>query len=45
MLELKEDKGTEYVAGWKSKVYTSILIPLYTWFLHNIKLSEYKIGI
>ena len=45
MLELKEDKDTEYVLGWKSKVCTSILIPLYTWFLHNIKLSEYKIGI
>ena len=32
-LELKEDKGTEYVISWKSKgVYTSKLKPLYTAF-------------
>ena len=39
-LELKEDKGTDYVIGWKSKgIYTSNLKPLYTAFLHSIKLS------
>ena len=31
---------------WKSKgVYTSKLTPFYTAFLHNTKLSVYKIGI
>ena len=30
-LELKKDKGTDYVLSWKSKrVYNSRLIPLYT---------------
>ena len=42
-LELKEDKGTEYVIGWKSeRVYNSRLTSLYTAFLHNIKLSGKK---
>ena len=45
-LELKEDKGTEYVISWKSKgVYTSKLKPLYTAFLHSINLSGYRMGI
>ena len=36
----------KYVTGWKSKgVYNSKLTPLYTVFLHNIKLSGNKIGI
>ena len=42
MLELKEDKGTDYVLSWKSKeVYNSKLKPLYT-ALHGIKRSGYK---
>ena len=45
-LELKEDKGTDYVIGWKSKgVYSSKLILLYTDFLHKIKVFGYKIRI
>ena len=33
-LELKKDKGTEYVTGWESKgVYLSKLVALYTIFL------------
>ena len=45
-LELKKDKGTYYVLSWKSKgVYTSKLKPLYSAFLHSIKLSGYKMGI
>ena len=45
-LELKKDRGTDYVLSWKSKkVYTSKLKPLYTAFLHSITLSGYKIGI
>ena len=44
-LELKKDKGTDYVINWKSKgVFSSKLKPLYTAFLHSIKLSEYRIG-
>ena len=43
-LELREDDGTKYVIGWKSKeVYNSKLAPFYTVFLHNIKLSGYII--
>ena len=46
MLELKEDKSTEYVVGWKSKgVCTSKFIPFYTGFLHNVKRFGYKIRI
>ena len=42
-LELKKDKGTDYVLSWKSNgVYNSKLKPLYTAFLHSIKLSEYR---
>ena len=45
-LELKKDKGTDYVLSWKSNgVYNSKLKPLYTAFLHSIKLSGYKMGI
>ena len=41
-LELYQDKGTDYVVSWKSKgVFNSTLKPLYTTFLHSIKLSEY----
>ena len=44
-LELKKDKGTDYVLSWKSKgVYNSKLKPFYTAFLHSIKLSGYRIG-
>ena len=33
-LELRKDKGTEYVTGWESKgVYLSKIIALYTTFL------------
>ena len=46
MLELKKDKRTDYVLSWKSKgVYTSRIKPLYTTFLHGIKLSGYKMRI
>ena len=39
-LELKKDKGTDYVIRWKSNgVYNSTLKPLYTVFLHSIKPS------
>ena len=45
-LELKKDKGTEYVLGWKLKgVFNSKLKPSYTAFLYSIKLSGYKRGI
>ena len=38
-LDLKKDKGTDYVLSWKSKgVFNSKLKPLYTAFLHRIKL-------
>ena len=45
-LEIKKDKGTDYVLSWKSKgLYTSKLKPLYTAFLRSIKLNIYRIGI
>ena len=45
-LELKINKGTDYVPSWKSKrLYNSKLKPLYTAFLHSIKLSGYKMEI
>ena len=45
-LELKKDKGTDYVLSLKSKgIFNSKLRPLYSAFLNNIKLSEYRIGI
>ena len=38
-LESKIDSGTYSIFGWKSKgVYNSNLKPLYTAFLHNIKI-------
>ena len=37
MLELKIDKGTEYIIGWKPKgVYKSKLIALHSAFLHKV---------
>ena len=45
-LELKKDKGADYVLSWKSKgVFNSQLKPLYTAFLNSLKLSEYRIEI
>ena len=45
-LQLKKDKGTDYVLRWQSKgVFNSKLKPLYTAFVYSIKLSEYRIGI
>ena len=44
-LQLNKDKGIDYVTSWKSKgVYSSILSPQHTTFLHSIKHCEYKIG-
>ena len=38
MLELKENKGTEYITAWKLKeLFKSKLYPLYNAFLSNIK--------
>ena len=46
MLELKKDKVIDYVFSWKSKgVYNPKLKPLYTTFLHSVKLFGYKMGI
>ena len=45
-LELKEDKGTDYVVGWTSKgLFKSKLLPLHGAFLPNIKYIGHKIGI
>ena len=45
ILELKKDKGIDYVRSWKSKrVYNFKLKLLYTSFFHNIKLFEYRTG-
>ena len=45
-LELKKDKGTDYILSSKSKgAFNSKLKPLYTAFLHNTKLCECGIGI
>ena len=45
-LELKKDKEIDYVLNYKSKgVCTFKLKPLYTAFLHSIKLSRYGMGI
>ena len=46
-LELKKDKGTDYVLSWKSNRVKSNfkLKPLYTALLHSINLSGYKMGI
>ena len=45
-LELKKDRGSDYVLSWKSKgVFTSKFEPLHTSFLHSTDLSGYKVGI
>ena len=42
-LELKTEKGTDYVLTWKSKgVLILNLSELYTSFFNSIKLSEYR---
>ena len=42
ILELEKGKGTDYIHSWRSKgVYNSKLKPLYTAFLHSIRLSRY----
>ena len=42
-LELKKDKGTDYVHSWKSKwINNSKLKPWYTALLDSIKLFGYK---
>ena len=46
MLELKKDKDTKYVTAQKSKrAYNSKLRTSHIAFLHNIKLSGYRIEI
>ena len=43
-LQLKKEKGIDYILSWKSKeVYNSKFKPLYTTLLHSIKLSGYRI--
>ena len=45
MLELKPDKGTDYVISWKSKgVYNPKLVTLNGAFLPNTKYFTRKIG-
>ena len=45
-LELKKDKGTDYVLSWKSdEVYNSELKRLYAVFFHCMNLSGYRMGI
>ena len=45
-LQSKRENGTDYILSWKSKgVYNSKPKPLYTTFLHSIKLSRYRMGI
>ena len=45
-LELKQDKGTNYVVGWNSKgLFESKILPLHGAFLPYIKYFGYKIGI
>ena len=45
MLELKKDKGADYVLSWKSKgVYSSKFKSLYTAFSHSVKLSRYRMS-
>ena len=44
-ISIEKYKGTNYTLSWKSKgMYNSKLKPLYTAFLHSIKLSECRIG-
>ena len=43
VLELKNDKGTEYIKSWKSKgIYNSKLIALHSALLPNVKYFEKK---
>ena len=42
-LELKKYKGADYILSWKSNGV--LYKPLYTAFLHSVKLSGYKMGI
>ena len=43
-IKLKKVKVTDYILSWKSKgLFNSKLKPLYTAFLNNINLSEYRI--
>ena len=45
-VKLRKIKDTDYVLGWKSQgVYMSELKPLYTAFLHSIKLFGYRMGV
>ena len=45
MLQLKKDKGIDYVIIWKSKgVYSSNIFTQDIVFFHNINLLRYKIG-
>ena len=45
-LHIKKDKGTDYILSWRSKgLYSSVLSPQHTAFLHSIKISENKMGI
>ena len=45
-LELKNDKGTDYVLSWKlNGPFNSRLKTFYTAFLHSIKLFEYRMRI
>ena len=45
-LELKKDKGTDYILSWKPKeVHNSKLQSLCTAFLLSMKLSGYRMGI
>ena len=44
--EVTKEKGTDYGLCWKSSgLFNSKLKPLYSAFLHSIKLSDYRIGI
>ena len=46
VLELKTEKGTEYIIGWKAKgLYSSKLTALLVAFLSNVKYFGIKIGI
>ena len=46
MLELKIEKGTEYIVGWESKgLYNSKPIALHDAFLSNVKYFGIKIRI
>ena len=46
VLELKTEKGTEYIIGWKAKgLYSSKLIALLVAFLSNVKYFGIKIEI